>query len=149
MKRMFDKEEIVEIAKESGGSGGSNSLLCLSMTVSGVGIFYGGIILPKKETPYTVSEIAQYLYNNNYKSGYGTLKLLFENLNRMKPNSNNLLFYKDYGLFSPNGTAIQIGYSAYNQASFTIADGVISVSVATGGGALETLNSAIAILAEF
>ena len=132
MKRMFDKEEIVEIAKESGG--GSKKYLH-SIRVQNFGYSY---VITDSDTPInTVAKFALFLYENGFTE---SSKILQANLaSYLECQTNTFTLNRIYGFYSENGTSL---YRVTNtnkitattdgsSVSFSIQNNNINVSVSS------------------
>ena len=158
MKRMFDKEEIVEIAKEEGGSVTVDSELSptsenpvqnkvIYEALNGKKLYQHNItlvvssnaqegymsIISSKNTEYTASEVAKILYDNGFTNGTTKaykLRPLFE-LGTNIQNQTLLISYKLTKAWSSNGTTLN-AYLAVKNFTHTIVDGTISITSENG-----------------
>lgn len=159
MKRMFDKEEIVEIAKEEGGSITVDSELSSTsenpvqnkviyektnmyfhlVQVKGHG---HAIIINNSNVAFTKTSLAKYLKDNGYdgteEKRYPLSGLTYNNV----ISGNSINFWNSESMYSSNGTSISVRMHTQLY-TFTTDGSTVSITKGTEGTQTDTSTATV------
>ncbi len=107
MKRMFDKEEIVEIAKEEGGGGGQKLYLhVIALKMNNEWATHVNLYLPS-DTPFaSIADFASYLYSKNIRNNQTGIMANGINASSLDYSGRRIFYVAS--LFSTDGTKVYV-----------------------------------------